>query len=262
MVRSSVDSRFTASEHPVALITGGASRIGRAIAQEFARAGMDIAITFTNNAQRASEVVVAVQDVGRRGVALQTDFSDLGAVAQLHSEFQQHFSHLDVLVNNASVFSASPVPDLTLSRCEYFMRINALAPLLLTQAFSPMLRANFKIHDPTRCGRVINFVDIHVLGEPLPGFVAYNASKAALLEITRTLALDLAPAVTVNAIAPGVVGWADFHSEAYKADYLRRVPLAREGKPEEVAKAALFLARDATYCSGQVIRLDGGRLLS
>jgi len=108
----------------------------------------------------------------------------------------------------------------------------------------------------------VNFIDIHVMGEPLRHYAVYNCSKAALMEITATCAIELAPRITVNAIAPGVVAWAESYDEAMRRDYMTRVPLARPGTPEDAAAAVLFLVRDASYCTGQVIRLDGGRFLT
>jgi pteridine reductase len=105
-------------------------------------------------------------------------------------------------------------------------------------------------------------VDIHVMGQTLRSFVAYNASKAALLEITMSCAMELAPAITVNAIAPGVVAWADSYNDEQREQYLRRVPLGRAGTPEDAATAVLFLVRDAHYCTGQIIKLDGGRAMT
>ena len=100
------------------------------------------------------------------------------------------------------------------------------------------------------------------MGEPLAGYMAYNASKAALREVTMTAAVELAPRVTVNAVAPGVVAWADSYSQGQRRAYLEKVPLGRPGTPEDAAAAVLFLVRDAGYCTGQILRLDGGRLLT
>ena len=109
---------------------------------------------------------------------------------------------------------------------------------------------------------MVNFIDIHVMGQPLAGYAAYNASKAALKEITMTCAVELAPKVTVNAIAPGVVAWPDSFAPEQRHKYMKRVPLGRAGTPADAAAAMLYLIRDADYCTGQIIKLDGGRLLT
>jgi pteridine reductase len=250
------------SSSRVAFVTGGTSRIGRAIVLELAAAGIDIAFTFHRAEQQAQELVATVQNLKRQCVAVCVDFAVPDSVTFACEQVMSAYGRLDILVNNASIFAATPIDDVSVTEYEHFMRINAIAPMLLIQRLAERLGAGYRSEDPTSSGRVINFVDIHVLGEPLPQFLAYNASKAALLELTKTLAVELAPRITVNAIAPGVVGWAEFHTDGYKDGYLQRVPLAREGQPSEVARAALFLATDATYCTGQVIRLDGGRFLT
>jgi pteridine reductase len=249
-------------ERPVALVTGGTSRIGRAVVRELARAGMDIFFTFKDSDAAAHTLVDEIAQGSARCVAVRIDFSDPHAVEQLHGEFDAHYRRLDVLVNNASLFAPTPVAELTERTVNEFMHVNAVVPLRLIQHFAPLLRARYNAREPGSTGRVVNFIDIHVLGEPLSGFVAYNASKAALMEITMTCAVELAPSITVNAIAPGVIGWTDFQTEEYRQGFLARVPLARTGTPEETAKAVRFLVGDGSYCTGQVIRLDGGRLLT
>lgn len=244
----------------VALVTGGAKRVGRAIALALARSGMDVAITYRTSAADARRTAADIEALGRRALAIRIDHARAGSEAQVFRQFTRRFDRLDALVNNASGFAPTPLAKLTRKDFLDNMAINALGPLMLMQRFAPMLAAHFRADDPSSTGRIVNFVDIHVLGQPLRGFVAYNASKAALLETTMTLALELAPRVTVNALAPGVVAWAESYTPAQRQAYLKRVPLARAGTPEDAAAAALFLIRDAHYCTGQVIQLDGGRL--
>ena len=247
-------------EGKVALVTGAAKRVGRGIALRLAEAGMDVAITYQSSAAEARDTVSAIEGWGRRGLAIRVDFAKPQAAEQVFERFTRRFTRLDALVNNASTFAPSPLSGLKRKDFEHFMAVNALAPLQLIQLFAPLLAGHYDRRDPASIGRIVNFVDIHVLGQPLKGYVAYNASKAALLEITRTLALELAPKVTVNALAPGVVAWAESYTPRQRKAYMRRVPLARPGTPEDAAAAALFLIRDADYCTGQVIQLDGGRL--
>ncbi len=154
------------------------------------------------------------------------------------------------------------IGEITQDRFDQDMIVNARVPLLLTQALAKILAKNYLPEDPSSTGRVVNFIDTHILGEPLRDYVSYNASKAALLEITNTCALELAPKITVNAIAPGVVVWASSYTEEKKKEYLNRVPLARAGTAEEAASAVKFLVLDAHYCTGQIIQVDGGRHLS
>lgn len=256
----SVPASSPSLEGKVALVTGGAKRVGRAVALRLAAAGMDIALTYLTSEPEAEAVVADIERIGRRAHAIKVDLAEPDAAEQVHQLFTHHFDRLDVLVNNASLFAPSPLGRLTLDDFERHMAVNARAPLMLTQRFAPLLAARADPADPASLGRVVNFIDIHVMGQPLKGFAAYNASKAALQEITMTAALELAPKITVNAIAPGVVAWAESYTAKEREAYMRRVPLARPGTPEDAAGAVLFLVRDAHYCTGQIIRLDGGRL--
>ena len=253
----------------VALITGGARRVGRAIALRLAAQGMDIAITCRSSSAEAQRVVREIRAMGRRAVAIEVDLAQVQAADEVFAAFTQTFDRLDVLVNNASIFDRTPIGAITPAALEGNWAVNARAPILLRQKFAPLLAARAKVDAKTPAhrrsrtknpGRIVNFVDIHVLGQPLKNYLAYNVSKAALLEATMTAAMELAPKITVNAIAPGVVAWAESYTVPQQKRYMRRVPLGRPGTPEDAADAVLFLVRDADYCTGQVIRLDGGRL--
>ena len=223
---------------------------------------MDVAITYLNSEDQALEVVDLIRSTGRRAHAIQVDMSLADAAEVIVDGFRARFDRLDVLVNNASVFESSPLGAVSAPVFNRDMAVNALVPLLLIQSFAESLGSRYRDREPATSGRVVNFIDTHVMGEPLPKFVSYSASKAALMEITSTCAVELAPRVTVNAVAPGVVAWAGHYSQPMREEYLRRVPLAVPGTPEDAAQAVLFLARDAHYCTGQVIRIDGGRLLT
>ena len=244
-----------------ALVTGGAQRVGRAVALTLAEAGWDVAITYKDSAEAAQEVVRTVEAIGHHALAIQADLAEIEAVERIYEQITKHFGRLDALINNASAFTPSPFAEVTPAFFNNMMTVNALVPFLLMQKFQPLLEAHYDPVDPASTGRVVNFIDIHVLGEPLKGFLAYNASKAALMEITSTCAVDLAPRITVNAVAPGVVAWAEFYTAEQRAEFMARVPLAREGTPEDAAAAVLYLVRDAHYCTGQVIKVDGGRIL-
>ena len=246
----------------VALVTGGAKRVGRATALMLAEAGMDIAFTWNKSEKEAEELVAEIQLIGKKILPIQVDKNSNDAVEVIFNKFNKKFTRLDALINNASSFEPSLMGEITREKFDYDMAINARVPLLLTQAFAVMLSAHYSPEDPSSTGRVVNFIDTHILGEPLREYVSYNASKAALLEITNTCALELAPKITVNAIAPGVVAWAASYTEELKNNYLQRVPLARAGTEQEAASAVKFLVQDAHYCTGQVIQVDGGRHLT
>ena len=239
----------------VALVTGGAKRVGRAVALRLAGAGCRVALTYRRSEDEARGVVEQIEAGGGDAMAIHADLADPAVVDHVDGRLRERFTRLDVLVHNASVFQPTPWGELTTEAWHRHMTINALAPMRLTQRLADLLAAE-------EGGRVIHFVDIHVMGRPRKGYAAYSASKAALLDLTRTLARELAPRVTVNAIAPGVVAWAEDMSESERQAYLARTPLERAGTPDDAAEAVLFLARGADYLTGEVIRVDGGRWLT
>ena len=245
----------------VALVTGGARRVGRAAALQLADAGYDIALTYHHSADEAQAVAQRVEQRGRSALTIRVDLAGRDADAQVEIALRQRFDRLDALINNASMFAPTRLGELDADTYDRFQAVNARAPLMLTQRFAPWLAARFDADEPRSAGRIVNFIDIHVLGEPMPHYAAYNGSKAALMELTRTAAVDLGPAITVNAIAPGVVAWAEDFSDTYKQQYLARTPLQRAGTPDDAADAVRWLVTGAHYCTGQIIRVDGGRWL-
>jgi pteridine reductase len=232
-----------------ALVTGGAKRVGRAIVERLSSAGFSVA--FTCNSSR-DEAEALAGSIG--GIAIQADLTDPPtAVKTIAESLPDSFDHLDVLVNNASLYVPARLADTDVELARRLMSIHFESPCMLCRQFAPMLRA--------ARGHVINMVDVMV-EKPMPQYLAYSASKAALWNLTLSLARELAPEVTVNGIAPGVVEWpADFPAEE-REKYLKRVPLARAGTPTDVAETVYFLATTGSYITGQIIRLDGGRSLS
>jgi pteridine reductase len=174
--------------------------------------------------------------------------------AALVASVLAHFGRLDGLVNNASAFFPTPIGTTTDAQWQELFDSNARAPFFLAQAAAPALRA--------ARGAIVNMIDIHAergLREHTP----YVMAKSALAAMTRSLALELAPEVRVNGVAPGAVLWPEQGKpEAEKAAVLRATPLARAGTPEELAEAVRWLLQDASYCTGQVLRVDGGRSIS
>lgn len=243
-------------QRPVALITGGAKRVGRAIALELAAAGFDIAIT-THESQVAGNELV--RELSARFTGCQTLQIPKADLTQTHSAeyvadfFRALYRRLDVLINNASLYKPATLADTTPQLMRDLMAIHFETPLLLAQQLAPMLRANR--------GHIINLADL-LAEKPWPQYLAYCASKAALLNLTLGLAKELAPEVTVNAIAPGVVEWPEDYPPEQREKYLKRVPLGRAGTPDDVAKLVRFLVTEGKYLTGQVLRLDGGRSIT
>ena len=239
----------------VALVTGGGKRVGRAAAVKLAQAGCHVALTYLTSKAEAEETAHMIHAAGAKAWLMQLDLNDPVAATRLRKELLKVSRRLDVLVSNASVFYRTPWGGIQREHWHEHLRVNLTAPVMITQELADILRAD-------EGGRVINFVDIHAMGRPRRDYLAYNVSKAALIEATRSLELEMAPKVTVNAVAPGVVAWAEDMSPTDRQAYVDRVPLKRAGAPEDAARVVLFLARDAEYLTGQVIQVDGGRWLN
>lgn len=239
---------------PVALITAAACRVGRGVAERLAQAGYDIFFTYHHSETEAIDLQQRLTAQGRQVVALRCDLTrPQEATEAIGEAFMKQFSRLDLLVNNASIYQPSDLQHATLEQMHRFFAIHVESPLLLARRFESLLRQNQ--------GHIINMSD-RMAERPQPEFLAYCTSKAALSNLTRGLARALAPQVTVNAIAPGVVQWPADMPEDLRRQYLNRVPLARAGTPQDVAELVLFLATTGRYITGQIIPLDGGRSIT
>ena len=240
---------------PVALVTGSARRIGAAIARALHAAGYDLALHYRSSSDDV-DALAAELERGRPGstVRLQADLAEFDRLPELVAQTVGRFGRLDALVNNASGFFPTPVGEATPAQWDALFATNARAPLFLSQAAAPHLARNG--------GAIVNLTDLY--GErPLAGHSIYCMAKAALLMATRSLALELGPEVRVNAVSPGAILWPEHGGDdAARQAMLQRTPLARTGTTGEVAEAVRWLLQDATYCTGQVIHLDGGRRLA
>jgi pteridine reductase len=234
------------------LVTGGARRIGAAIARRLHAAGADVAVHYRSSADDAAALVADLNAV-RNGsaAAFAGDLLDVAALPALVAATVARFGRLDVLVNNASSFFATPVGSITPELFDDLVGTNLRAPLFLTQAAAPELRR--------ARGLVLNLVDIHGM-RPLKGHPVYSAAKAGLVMLTRSLARELGPEVRVNAIAPGPILWPDGGlDEGLQQEIVARTALKRTGSPDDIARAAYFFAAEAPYVTGQVLAVDGGR---
>lgn len=238
----------------VALITGAAKRVGREIALTLANEGFNIAFTYLNSEDEARALAEEIAGKGLRTSMIQADLTQPeGAIEMIHRDIAEKFGRLDVLVNNASLYVPGDLAASNAATAQKLHAIHVIAPLLLCQKFEVMLRENK--------GHVINMVDL-LAERPWPEYLAYCASKAGLWNLTLGLARSLAPEVTVNGIAPGVVEWPKDYPASEQEKYLKRVPLARAGTPRDVAQLIKFLATEGNYITGQVIRLDGGKSIT
>ncbi len=243
-----LDSDSGSRSRPVALVTGGGVRVGRAIALALARSGYDLLVSYNSSPAGAAKVTSAARRMQRRAHAARADLSREHDVAELARTAAERYGRVDLLVNSAASFVAGDLLEVTAAEWDAVMAINLVAPLLLVRETADLLRASR--------GSVVNIVDLSAL-HPWPSHPHHSVSKAGLLHLTRVMARRLAPEVRVNAIAPGYVLPPEHHTEAEIERTRRRIPMGRVGTPEDVAAAVRFLAR-ADYVTGQVVVVDGG----
>jgi pteridine reductase len=241
------------SARRTALITGGARRVGRHVALHLAERGWDVAVTYRRSARDASALAERVEGLGGECVLIEADFTNPpAAAAHVADIVSGRFARLDLLLHNASLYERGRLLETDHAQLRRLLAVHAETPVLLTQHLAHRLRA--------AGGSVIVMSD-EQLDRPAPAYAAYSLSKAALENAVRSLARELAPEVTVNAISPGVVDWPDDMPADARERYLKRVPLARAGTPRDVANLVEFLCTGGRYITGQIIRLDGGRSL-
>ncbi len=240
---------------PVVLVTGAARRVGAVIVRHLHAAGYRIALHVRHSRSEGealqSELLACRAD---SCLLLEGDLADTAALPALVARTLDHFGRLDALINNASAFYPTPIGATTEQNWDELFASNAKAPFFLAQAAAPALRLSR--------GAIINITDIYA-ERPLRGHTVYVMAKAALRMMTLSLARELAPEVRVNAIAPGAILWPEA-GKAYadQQALIDKTPLQRAGEPDDIARLALFLLRDAPYVSGEVIKVDGGRSLT
>lgn len=244
------------------LVTGAAVRVGRAIAIEFAQRGHDVILAV----RTINDDAVASVDLVRRAAAESghvdakielraADLDDPSAVCGLGATFTGE--SLDVVVHCASRYESQPLGSIEAEHALSHFRVNALAPLLLTQAVKQQLAKSVL----PAGGAVVCFTDMHAEGRMYTGYSSYFASKGALGALVGALAVELAPTIRVNGIAPGVVEFPVRSDPGFQARYIERTPMKRAGTAIEAAKCVAWLALEASFMTGAIVRLDGGRWL-
>ena len=237
-----------------ALVTGAANRLGAQIARTLHQNGANLIIHYRSSVSAAKALVDELnRKRGASALAIAADLADDTDLAELAATACGAFDGLDLLVNNASSFYPTPFGKIERSAFDDLVASNFRAPLLLAQACYPALKRSR--------GSIINLVDIYA-SKPLNHHSVYCAAKAANQMLVKSLALELAPEVRVNGVAPGAILWPETDADkSYRQSILERVPLARAGKADDIAGAVLFLAT-SDYISGEIIRVDGGRQLT
>jgi pteridine reductase len=229
-----------------ALVTGAARRLGRAICLALAGRGVHVVIHYRRSADEASSLLEEVQALGVQGWRVGADLEDPRQVDGLFSQAKGQAGPIDILINNASVWPQETLWDVTDQSLSTAMRVHALAPLVLSRDLAKQQRP----------GHIVNILDTRVTSYD-KGHAAYHISKRALLTLTRMLALELAPAVAVNAVAPGLMLPPEGQDQAYLERLAYTNPLNRYGGPEDITDAVLFLL-DTRFVTGQVLYIDGG----
>ncbi|HOT90182.1 MAG TPA: SDR family oxidoreductase [Anaerolineae bacterium] len=236
----------------VALVTGGAVRLGRALALALAAEGARVAVHYAHSAGPAEAVVAEITSLGSVAVALQADLGQTATARSLVERAVAHFGQVDVLVNNAAIFEHGDWDDTTEENWDRHFAINLKAPFFLSQAFAMQVGRE-------RRGHIVNIADWRGV-RPGSDHIAYTLTKAGLVAMTQSLALALAPNIQVNAIAPGLILPPPGRDQAYLESKAAQVPARRIGSPEEIAHALLFLLR-SDFVTGELVYVTGGEHL-
>jgi pteridine reductase len=238
----------------VALVTGGGVRLGRALAETLGRAGATVAVHCHESRDGAGSVVEAIRAAGGRARVFQADLSRSESIPPLVLEVERELGAISILVNSAARFDRAAFVETPEASLEACWALNARAPYLLSQEVARGMLARGG-------GDILNILDVGGAFAPWRGYSAYGMTKAALAHLTRCLALELAPTIRVNGVAPGTVLPPEQMKPSLLEALRRRIPQQRLGAPSDVAEAVLFFLTGPTYITGQILAVDGGRVL-
>ena len=236
----------------VAIVTGGAVRLGKALALALAEHGARVVIHYGSSAGPAQATVRQIQAMGSDALAIQADLSQPGQTPSIVERAAAHFGQVDILVNSAAIFEPGTWDDTTEANWDRHFAINLKSPFFLSQAFAVHVGRE-------RAGHIVNIADWRGV-RPGTGHVAYTLTKAALIAMTKGLAQALVPNIQVNAIAPGMILPPPGQDQAYLERWAHKIPAQRVGSPEEVARALIFLLR-SDFVTGELIFVTGGQHL-
>ena len=235
----------------VALVTGSAKRLGRAVALRLAREGADVVVHYRSSEADARSAVAEIQGLGRRAVAVSADLSHVAEIRALVARVGEEFGRLDLLVNSAANFLRADFAAIDEERWSASLDSNLRAPFFCAQAAAPLLRESH--------GAIVNFADVGAF-LAWSGYLPHCVSKAGVVMLTKCLAKELAPEVRVNAIAPGTITMPEDPPE-WESDFVKKAVLGRTGSPRDICDAVVYLAT-AEFMTGHVLVLDGGRMIS
>ncbi len=238
----------------VALVTGGAKRVGKAIALALAQQGCHVAITYRTSESEAIATVRAIQKKKVKALALKVDQRQGPQVREAVANALAHFHRIDVLINNASSFYPTPWEKVTEAQWEDLIQTNLTGPWRFAQAVAPIMKRQ-------RSGKIINMVDVSAFS-PWTEYLPYCVAKGGLLTLTQGLAKALAPHIQVNGVAPGPILFPAEISRAEREQAIRRTLLKRAGSPHDIVKAILFLLEGSDFITGVILPVDGGRMLA
>lgn len=240
-----------ALEGQTAIVTGGARRIGRAIALALAEAGANLVVNYRTSEAAARTTAEEIRSYGVDVVLVQADVAQPSEAKRLVEAARDKFGRVDILVNNAGIFERTLMEDITPEIWDRFMNINLKAQFFTTQAAAPLMRARKR-------GKVVNISSVGGLAA-WAKFIPYCVSKAGVIHLTRCLARALAPEIQVNCVCPGSIY---FPGEPPDESYIRKTPLKRQGEPKDISQAVLYLVSGADFVTGQTLVVDGGYTLA
>lgn len=240
-----------------AVITGASGRLGQGVAKALGQAGCNCICHYNQNRAKAEQLAEEIQQTGVKAAAVKADFTEPEQIWTLLKKAEQ-FGKLQVLINSAAVFSRQSLADVSFEEAQRVLNLNLTAPVLVSRAFAKIIDSEFGSAGGV-VGKIINIADVCGI-RPWAEYVLYSASKAGLIGATKALAKELAPAVCVNSVAPGVMTWPSGCDEAEKKRQLSFIPAGRIGKISEVAEAIIFLLKN-DYITGQTLIVDGGRCI-
>jgi len=236
----------------VAVVTGGAIRVGKALALALAEEGVRVAVHYNASAGPAEETVAQIKAAGSQAAAIQADLAQASQAATIIERAVEHFGQVDILVNSAAIFVRANLARTTEALWDQQFAINLKSPFFLSQAFAAHVGKD-------RPGHIVNIADWRAV-RPDADYLAYNLTKAGIVALTQGMALDLAPNIQVNAIAPGAILPPPGKGEQYFAQLAETIPARRVGSPGEIAKAMIFLLK-SDFVTGEMIFVTGGEHL-